>query len=64
VSTATAGRGATHELVSDLRPLVLVRVHGGAIALAAATEVSVSVVDRPRGGGWARQPAGRPGGGR
>jgi hypothetical protein len=47
--------GVTHELVSELRPLVLVRVHGGGIALSAATEVSISVVDRPRGRGWVRQ---------
>ena len=47
--------GVTHELVSDLRPMALVRVHGGGIALSAATEVSVSIVDRPRGRGWVRQ---------
>jgi len=47
--------GVTHELVSELRPLVLVRVHGGGVALSAATEESVSIADRSRGRGWVRQ---------
>ena len=47
--------GVTHERVSHLHPLVLARIHGNGILATAVTDVSVSVVDRPRGRGWARQ---------
>ena len=38
-----------------MHPLVLARIHGNGILATAVTDVSVSVVDRPRGRGWARQ---------
>ena len=47
--------GVTHELVSHMHPLVLARIHGNGILATAVTDVSVSVVDRPRGHGWSRQ---------